>query len=74
MTKILPQEQVRIIVRSHISLGEEAFYSVKLKVERREQLSNQEEVLLERLAGKAKKWDDGMKRSAETEPENTLEG
>ena len=76
MAKILPQEQVRLIVRSHFPLGEEeeAFYSIKLKVDRREPLSKQEEKLLERLTGKAKKWEDGMKSSADTEPENTLAG
>ena len=76
MTTILPKEKVRIIVRSHIPLGEdeEAFYSIKLKVVRREPLSKQEERLLERLAGKANKWEDEVKSSAETEPENTLAG
>lgn len=76
MGKTLPQEQVQVIVRSHVPLGEdeEAFYSIKLKVERRDPLSRQEEKLLERLAGKAKKWEDEVRSSAETEPENTLAG
>ena len=76
MTKILLKEKVWVIVRSHVPLGEdeEAFYSIKLKVERTEPLSKQEEKLLERLAGKAKKWEDEVKSSAETEPENTLAG
>lgn len=76
MTKILLKEKVRIIVRAHVPLGEdeEAFYSIKLKVERGEPLSRQEERLLESLAGKAKKWEGEVKSSAETEPENTLAG
>lgn len=76
MTKILPQDQVQAIVRSHVPLGEDegAFYSIKLKVERREPLSKQEGGLLERLAGKAKRWEDEVRSSAETEPENTLAG
>ncbi len=76
MGKILPQEQVQIVVRSYVPLGEdeEAFYSLRLKIERREPLSKQEEKLLQRLAVNAKKWEDEMKSSAETEPENTLGG
>ncbi len=72
----MPQERVRIIVSSHVPLGEDegAFYSIKLKIERREPLSKQEEKVLERLAGKAEKWEDEVKSSAETEPENTLGG
>ena len=76
MARIQPQEQVRIIARSHVPLGEdeEAFYSIKTKVERREPLSKQEERLLERLSGKAKKWEDGMKSSSDTEREDTMGG
>lgn len=76
MGKTLPHEQVQVIVRSHVPIGEdeEAFYSIKLKVERKESLSKEEEKLLGRLAGKAKKWEDEVRSSAETEPENTLAG
>jgi hypothetical protein len=76
MAKIMPQERVRVIVSSHVPLGEDegAFYSIKLKIECREPLSKQEEKVLERLAGKAEKWEDEVKSSAETEPENTLGG
>lgn len=76
MGKTVPQDQVRLITRSHVPLGEdeETFYSIKLKVERMESLSRQEEKLLEKLAGKAKKWEDEVRSSAETEPENTLAG
>ena len=76
MTKNLPREQVQTIVRSHVPLGEdeESFYLIKLKVERRETLSRQEGKLLESLTGKAKKWEDEVTSSAETEPENTLGG
>lgn len=76
MAKIQPREQVQIIVDSRVPLGEdeEAFYSIKVKVERKQALSRQEEKLLESLAGRAKKWEDEVKSSAETEPENTLGG
>jgi len=76
LAKILPREQVQIIVRSRVPLGEDeqAFDSIRVKVERKQALSRQEEKLLERLAGSAKKWDDEVKSSAETEPENTLGG
>ncbi len=70
------EQLVQLIARSHVPLGEdeEAFSSIKLKVERREELSQQEKKILDRLAAKAKKWEDDVKRSAETEPENTLGG
>ena len=76
MAKILPQEQVKLIVRSRAPLGddEDIFHEIELKVERREPLSKQEERVLERLAGKAKKWEDEVRSSSETEPENTLAG
>ncbi len=76
MGKILPQEQVQTVIHSHVPLGEdeEAFYSLKVKVERREPLSKQEEKLLQRLAVNAKKWENEVRSSAETEPENTLGG
>ena len=76
MPKFQPKERVRAIVRSHVPLGEdeEAFDSVKLKVEHRKPLSKLEEKLLERLAVKAEKWEDEVKSSSDTEPEDTLGG
>ena len=76
LARILPREQVQIIVRSRVPLGEdeEAFDSIRVKVDRKQALSRQEEKLLERLAGSAKKWEDEVKSSAETEPGDTLGG
>ena len=76
MAKIQPREQVQIIVDSHVAIGEDeaAFYSIKVKVERKQALSRQEEKMLESLAGRAKKWEDEVKNSAETEPGDPLGG
>ncbi len=76
MPKTVPEDQVRLIVSSHVPLGEdqETFDSIRQKVERREPLSRQEQKLLEQFAGKAKGWEDGMKSSSDTEREDTLAG
>lgn len=76
VTQALPERQVQQIVRSHVPLGEDeqAFNLIKLKVERREKLSEQEKKTLERITAKAKKWEDDVKSSAQTEPEHTLGG
>lgn len=76
LKKVQPRERVRAIIRSHLPLREddEEFESVRLKVERNEPLSKKEEALLVRLAVKAEKWENEVKSSAETDPENTLAG
>ena len=76
MARIQAADRVRTIVISHVPLGEdeEAFHSIRLKVERKDALSKKEEKLLERLVEKAKQWEEAVRSSADTEPENTLGG
>lgn len=74
--KISPQDLIRIIDDSHVPLAEEeqAFSLIREKVKLGQRLTEEEEDFLHLVVNKAKEWQEGIQRSAETEPEHTFAG
>ena len=75
MERIRPHMLIRIIEDSKVPLEEESkLQKVKGKVERDEQLSQQDEDFLIRVVERANEWQKGVRSSSDTEPEDTLPG
>ena len=74
--RVRPHILIKTIEDSKIPLGEEEskLQKIKGKVEHDEQLSQEDEVFLTRLAERAKEWQKGVKSSSETEPDDTMSG